>query len=103
MIKVNQITPEATLSNRDESHAENDSFEICYAAKPNSLIIRPDGRIAKCTVAFNHEANHVGNITTDGQILINQHKINFWTRGFAGGDVQYLTCPALKLKEYTNE
>jgi uncharacterized protein len=30
---------------------------ICYAAKPNSLVIRADGSLAKCTVAFSDTRN----------------------------------------------
>ncbi len=94
----------------------NDLFEnhgnidICYAAMPNTLIIRPDGRIAKCTVFFNHEANHVGDISEDGNISINPYRFAFWTAGFGNGDDKYLThdktylnCPAKKLKEYIFE
>jgi uncharacterized protein len=41
---------------------ENDGFSVCYAAQPNAFVIRSDGRLAKCTVAFGAESNHVGDL-----------------------------------------
>ena len=37
---------------------------VCYATQGNSLIVRADGRLAKCTVALEHPANVVGSIHT---------------------------------------
>lgn len=42
---------------------------ICYAAKSNSVVIRSDGSLNKCTVHFNDKRNLFGNIK-DNQIDI---------------------------------
>lgn len=67
---------------------------ICYAAKPNSLIIRADGRISKCTVRLNDSVNSVGVISEDGKLVLDGDRMNFWTRGFVSGDPIQLGCPA---------
>ena len=36
--------------------------QICYAAKSNTIMIRSDGTIGKCTVNFNDPGNNFGNI-----------------------------------------
>jgi len=38
--------------------------QICYAAKSNTLMIRADGTIGKCTVNFNDPRNNFGNISS---------------------------------------
>ena len=45
--------------------------QICYAAKSNSIVIRSDGIISKCTVNFEDCENNFGNIC-----LINNEKYN---------------------------
>jgi len=52
-------------SSDDREQLEN---YICYASKANSLVIRADGRIAKCTVALNDERNHIGDLKPDGSL-----------------------------------
>ncbi len=66
---------------------------ICYASKPNNLVIRANGRIAKCTVAFNDERNDIGKINEKGNIEIDQDKLNLWTRGMQTRDEPTLKCP----------
>ncbi|WP_249961207.1 radical SAM protein [Histophilus somni] len=54
----------------------------CYAGNPNSLVITPDLKIRKCTVALNDPINFVGYLTADGQL----HKtINYdlWEKNYA--------------------
>lgn len=70
-------------------------LEICYASKPNSLVIRANGLLAKCTVALNSDLNSVGKLRADGTIDFDQSKLKFWTRGFSTDNVDDLRCPAL--------
>jgi uncharacterized protein len=66
---------------------------ICYAAKPNSLVIRANGDVAKCTVALYDERNRVGRLQQNGEIAIDQDKIRWWMRGFASLKDEELNCP----------
>jgi uncharacterized protein len=66
---------------------------ICYAAKPNSLLIRANGRISKCTVALNDEFNHIGEIHQDGSLTIDNQKLYPWLRGFSTMNHKDLQCP----------
>lgn len=70
---------------------------ICYAAKPNNLVIRANGTLAKCTVAFSDDRNNLGRIGMDGRIKINPEKLALWTRGIKTFDESDLHCPATNL------
>ena len=52
---------------------------VCYAAKPNSLVIRSDGVINKCTVALDADYNDVGRLRADGSIDLDVEKLSRWT------------------------
>ncbi|XAH25923.1 radical SAM protein [Xylophilus sp. GW821-FHT01B05] len=66
---------------------------ICYAAKPNSLLIRANGRIAKCTVALNESFNDIGEIHPDGSLSLDNSKLRPWMRGFSTLSQLDLACP----------
>jgi uncharacterized protein len=66
---------------------------ICYASKPNSLVIRPNGQLGKCTVALYDERNNLGTINSDGSLSIHQEKLRSWMRGFIGPSEPELSCP----------
>jgi uncharacterized protein len=66
---------------------------ICYAGKPNSLLIRSNGRIGKCTVAFDDDRNDIGYLDGDGKIVINHEKLAPWYRGLEVLDTQITGCP----------
>lgn len=54
-----------------------DSFGICYAGKPNSIVIGADGSLYKCTVHFNDEINVVGKL--DGNRMnVDEKKVAKW-------------------------
>lgn len=74
-------------------------LEICYAAKANALVVRADGRIAKCTVALADRRNDVGRITEDGALELDSAVIAPWLRGWAAGDGDALHCPMEGLPE----
>lgn len=70
-----------------------DELYVCYAAQPNSIAIRSDGTLAKCTVALNSDKNSVGRILPDGRLDLDRDKANFWMRGFQSLDKGELGCP----------
>ena len=67
---------------------------ICYASKPNSFVVRSNGRLAKCTVAFSDPRNDIGYIDQNGSMHIASDKAAYWTRGLLTGDHRTLGCPA---------
>ncbi len=66
---------------------------MCYAAKPNCLIIRPNGEINKCTIAFDDDKNKVGLLTDSGKITFNKDNFSYWIRGIESLDNKTLACP----------
>ncbi len=74
------------LSSSDEPY-------ICYASKPNSLVVRSDGTIGKCTVALYDERNRIGRLNPDGTLQVDQGKFRTWIRGFGSMDEEDLACP----------
>lgn len=75
-----------------ESDTET-GLAVCYAALVNSLVIRADGRLAKCTVAFCDDRNTIGKINADGTMEIDRAKLAWWARGLFSGDKAQLYCP----------
>lgn len=67
---------------------------ICYAAKPYHFVIRPTGKIVKCTVDFDSDRNAVGMLHADGTITLDSAKMDYWARGYKSGDTLELGCPA---------
>lgn len=74
---------------------------ICYASSQNSWVIRADGTLAKCTVAFNDERNKVGVLKEDGSLVLDHDKIQLWLRGLKSLDSTTMGCPAYKLPQLT--
>jgi uncharacterized protein len=72
---------------------DKEEMHVCYASKPNSLMIRADGRIGKCTVALNDEINTIGKINEDGTVVIDQKRAQFWMRGIFEDNEETLACP----------
>jgi len=66
---------------------------ICYAAKANTLVIRADGRVNKCTVALERPENQVGRIDARGKLALDQELMRTWIRGVISGDDEALSCP----------
>jgi uncharacterized protein len=67
---------------------------VCYAAQPNSFVIRADGRVGKCTVALNSPKNDIGHIDTSGRLTISNEAHNRWLAGWRNLDDTFLACPA---------
>ncbi|HVR96305.1 MAG TPA: radical SAM domain-containing protein, partial [Thermoanaerobaculia bacterium] len=72
--------------------AESEGY-VCYASRPNSLLIRADGRIGKCTVALNDDRNTIGRLRPDGTLELDQSRIRPWLRGLETMDPEILGCP----------
>lgn len=72
---------------------EPDELPVCYAARPNSLVIRADGTVGKCTVALTDPANAVGRLLPDGTLRIDDERLAPWVRGWATGDESAVHCP----------
>jgi len=71
---------------------------ICYAAKPNALVIRADGTLAKCTVALNDPRNSVGVISRDGTVEVDMTKYRPWLVGLEKLDLDALACPLQQIR-----
>ncbi len=52
--------------------------QICFAAQRNQYVIRPDGRIAKCTMLLEHDENAIGYLLADGTMKIDSAKLQKW-------------------------
>ena len=87
--------------NLDSFEAENET--VCYASMPNSMIIRANGRIAKCTVALNDERNDVGRLQRDGKIEFFSDRLKLWFHGYESQDPRALLCPLWGLPKLDNE
>lgn len=83
----------AELNARYYGNVSNKPNYICYASKPNSLAIRADGSLNKCTVALKDDINQIGQINKDGSLTIQQHKFGSWISGFDTLDKWRLGCP----------
>lgn len=70
-----------------------DKHYICYAAKPNSITIRANGILNKCTVALQDASNVIGKINPDGSLEVNNQMFSTWTQGFVDLDVWKMACP----------
>jgi uncharacterized protein len=84
-------------SNPDALPTGESGHVVCYAASSNSFVIRSDGRVSKCTVAFDDERNVVGRILPTGDLEIDHNKHLPWLRGLISGDQASLGCPAAGL------
>lgn len=76
---------------------------ICYAARPNSLMVRANGRIGKCTVALNDPRNDIGRLNPDGTLDISNPKLRRWLMGYADLSEKTLGCPLSTLHQYEAE
>jgi uncharacterized protein len=84
----------ALLPDLPNNIRENDSVQhICYAAKPNTLLIRAGGRVGKCTVALDDPRNTVGRLDEEGRLHIDNDRFRLWLSGFEKLDPAKLSCP----------
>lgn len=65
---------------------------ICYAAKPNSLIVGSDGMLYKCSVAIEQDNNRLGRIHADGTLELDYDKLALWTTSGEETDEKCQAC-----------
>lgn len=70
---------------------------FCYAAKPNSFVIRSTGAVNKCTVALDKSENLIGYLKPNGSLELDNTKIRPWLKGLFTGDAATLACPLSKI------
>jgi uncharacterized protein len=78
---------------RDAAIGES-GHAICYAARANAFVIRSDGRVAKCTVAFEDDRNTIGRLEENGDLVVDHDRHLPWLRGLLSGEPVALSCPA---------
>lgn len=90
---VGNVGQSSALDPKQEVRAGPVVPDVCYAARPNSFVIRADGTLAKCTVAFSDARNKLGKITADGTLSLDNSKMQRFMRGFQSMDEDELRCP----------
>lgn len=96
-LRDNVLTEFNRVVREQSSHREEPGIDVpkvCYASRPNSLAIRADGTIQKCTVALNEALNTVGQLSPDGKLNLNSDNLRVWLRGLESNDFDALHCPA---------
>ena len=82
------------LENQKQLSTDADEADyVCYASMPNSLLVRANGIVGKCTVALNDPRNVVGRLSPDGRLSMSQDRVKFWIRGLETQERQALACP----------
>jgi len=67
---------------------------ICYACRPDSFVIRVNGKIQKCTVMLANNKNTVGEIQENGSLKIDKMLLIPWIKGIIKTDPKKTRCPA---------
>lgn len=92
-------SPRVVTEDRFASHSSVEAQQyICYASKANSLVIRADGSIAKCTVALSSQKNKIGRLHEDGTLDIDNELLRPWIRGLSTRNLSELSCPAAAME-----
>ena len=86
--------PEQIVQYRRDAALGESGHAICYAARANAFAVRSDGRVAKCTVAFDDDRNTVGRLEENGDLVIDHSRHLPWLRGLVSGEAAALSCPA---------
>lgn len=85
--------PVARIRGMADASGAKPAVSPCYAAKPNSFVIRADASLAKCTVAFGDVRNSIGRLNEDGTLTISDEKMRAFMNGFQTLDEKALHCP----------
>jgi uncharacterized protein len=83
---------------RRQSELSSEAPYICYASRPNSLLIRSNGRIGKCTVALSDSRNDLGYLLDDGTVSLSNEKLQPWIRGLGSLDAKDAGCPISRMQ-----
>jgi len=68
---------------------------LCYAGKRNSYVIKPNGKIGKCTVSDN-DFNDLGYIDKDGSMILDREKLARWVNYKRSKASKCASCPENK-------
>lgn len=52
---------------------------VCYAARKGQYVINYDGILSKCTLGIYDEANHIGKLSSKGNVF-DQRKVDLFTQ-----------------------
>lgn len=88
------IGPDQVPQLNDGAELGESGHAVCYAARSNAFIIRSDGAVSKCSVAFDNDRNIVGKLSKGGELTIDHELHKGWIRGLVSGDASELACPA---------
>lgn len=91
--QIKRRATDAGLAVYRGAYTEPGALQACYAAAANSLVVRSDGELAKCTVALSHPRNRVGHLRPDGSVRLVAPNMLGWIRGAFSGDRSELDCP----------
>ena len=70
--------------------------QVCYAARPYNFIIGSAGKVMKCTIDLDkQERNIVGQLTEDGELVLEADKLALWTEPAFERDSQCRKCVVL--------
>jgi uncharacterized protein len=86
--------PEQIVQYQRNAAIGESGHAVCYAARANAFVIRSDGRVAKCTVAFEDDRNTIGRLEENGDLVVDHDRHLPWLRGLLSGEPVALSCPA---------
>ncbi len=73
--------------------------DVCYAAQANSLLVRANGLLGKCTVALSDPRNTIGRLLQDGTLDLDNNLLHPWLEGWISRDRASVQCPYAKLQQ----
>ncbi|ARV62835.1 radical SAM domain-containing protein [Nostocales cyanobacterium HT-58-2] len=79
-----------------QNFSTSDNY-VCYASRSNSLVIRSNGDVGKCTVILYDERNKIGSLQPDGTLKLIPGRLAPWLRGLETLDLATLGCPLVNL------
>lgn len=91
--KIMMVRLAAALPDVPNNSADRTGASVCYAARPNTWLIRADGRVGRCTVALDLPENTVGRLSENGELLVNKERLRPWMSGFGTMNQELLSCP----------
>lgn len=53
---------------------------VCYAGKETAIVVGSDGKVYKCTLAFDDPRNLVGRLTPNGELELDRSRWELWTK-----------------------
>lgn len=96
VVDLNKAAHRHGLRVKDLWFANKPGAQVCYAARPYNLLIGAHGQVMKCTVVLDKEDfNVVGQITPEGNLVLDDDKMGMWTEPSFQRDGQCQKCAVL--------